>query len=309
MTTATATASRPGSAGLLALAAALLFASIAVQAVRDRGWEPYQPQNPLLWVRSGPLLQRLALGYDGLAADVYWMRAVVYYGGMRRADAVQRNYDALYPLLDLVTSLDAHFRVAYRFGAIFLTEAYPSGPGRADLAIRLLERGIERDSGRWEYFYDIGFVCYWSLHDYDKAAEWFLKGADRPGAPAWLKQLAGTTLAIGGNRATARRLWTELLASDMEFIRAQAELRLKQLDALDLIDRLNGMVSQFHEREQRPPRDLRELSVALRLPGIPVDIGGFAYVLDPATGRFTVDQRSPLWPLPSLQPPNTRPSP
>ncbi len=57
------------------------------------------------------------------------------------------NYDLLYPLLDLVTTLDPHFRVAYRFGAIFLTEAYPSGPGRPDHRDRAAQRGIERDGG------------------------------------------------------------------------------------------------------------------------------------------------------------------
>ncbi len=306
---AVATTSRPGSAKPLVLVSVLLAASIAVQTIRDRGWEPYQPPNPLLWVQSGPLLQRLALSYDSLAADIYWIRAVVYYGGTRRTGAAARDYDALYPLLELVTSLDPHFRVAYRFGAIFLTEPFPSGPGRSDLAIRLLERGIERDFGRWEYFYDIGFVYYWFLRDYDKAAEWFLKGSERPGAAEWLKPLAGTTLAMGGNRATARRVWTELLASDMEFIRSQAELRLKQLDAMDVIDQLNLMVGQFRDKEQRLPKDLRELSVTLRLHGIPVDVGGFEYVFDPATARFDVDRQSPLWPLPSLQPPASRARP
>ena len=85
--------------------------------------------------------------FDNLVADVYWMRAVVYYGGKRRASAkhrpLRRTSTQLYPLLDLVTSLDPYFRVAYRFGAIFLTEAYPSGPGRPDLAIALLQRGVD----------------------------------------------------------------------------------------------------------------------------------------------------------------------
>jgi tetratricopeptide (TPR) repeat protein len=290
----------------LALVAVLLAASISVQAVRDRGWEPYQPPNPLLWVQSGPLVQRLALSYDAFLADLYWMRAVVYYGGMRRSQRAQKSYETLFPMLDLVTSLDPHFRVAYRFGAIFLTEAFPDGPGRPDQAVQLLERGIERDFGRWEYFYDIGFIHYLSLNEYDKAAEWFLKASERPGAPTWLKPLAGTTLASGGSRATARQLWRQMLNSEVEYISSLAELRLKQLDAMDVIDQLNFMVERFRQREQRLPKNVDELVIADRLRGMPVDDSGLPYVLNATTGKFDVHQKSPLWPLPVIQNPNLK---
>jgi tetratricopeptide (TPR) repeat protein len=228
----------------------------------------------------------------------------VYYGGMRRSDLAQKSYEALYPMLDLVTSLDPHFRVAYRFGAIFLTEAYPYGPARPDQAIQLLERGIERDSGRWEYFYDIGFIHYLSLNDYEQAAAWFLKGAERPGAPTWLKPLAGTTLAGGGSRATARELWRQLLNSDNDYISSLAEQRLKQLDAMDVIDQLNLMVERFRQRQQRLPTNVREIVIAERMRGMPVDESGLPYVLNPTTGKFDVHQKSPLWPLPVIQIPN-----
>ena len=118
-----------------------------------------------MWVQSGPLAIGSALGFDKLVADVYWIRAVIYYGGQRHdRSSGDANYDLLYPLLDLVTSLDPHFIVAYRFGAIFL-DGPTRGPGRPDLAIHCCRRGIENDSGRWEYSQDIGFVYYWWLRD------------------------------------------------------------------------------------------------------------------------------------------------
>jgi hypothetical protein len=291
--------SRPRSAKLLLLVAVLMAASVSVQVVRDRGWAPYQPPNPLLWVQSGPLMQRLALSYDSLAADIYWMRAVIYYGGKRRAEGAQQNYDLLYPLLDLVTALDPHFRTAYRFGAIFLTEAYPSGPGQPQRAVQLLERGIERDFGRWEYFYDIGFIHYWWLHDYQKAAEWFLRGAQQPRAAEWLKPMAATTLATGGDRSTSRRLWTELLNSDMEFIRGQAQHRLRQLEAMDMIAELTPILERFIAREKRTPASWRELAVAERLNRVPADPAGVPFVFDPKVGHIDVSRKSPLWPLPT----------
>ena len=199
----------------------------------------------MLWFRSGEAVKRMALGYDAVVADLYWMRAVVYYGGQRLKTTATPNYDLLYSLLDLVTTLDPRFNIAYRFGAIFLAEAYPSGPGRPDQAVALLQRGIDR-TGRWEYMHDIGFVYYWWLRDYPKAAEWFDRAAAVPGSPAWLKPLAATTLAVGGDRHSSRTMWQQLHdSSDTEWLRSNAEFRLMQLDAMDRLDALNAAAERY----------------------------------------------------------------
>ena len=278
--------------------AVLMAAAIGVQVVRDRGWTPYEPPNSLMWLRSGEVAKRLALGFDDLAADVYWIRAVIYYGGRRQLTAA-RNYEQLYPLLDLVTALDPQFKAAYRFGALFLSEPPPGGPGRSDQAIALLERAIAED-GDWEYFEDLGFVHYWWRRDYVSAAEWFKRGAERPGAPNWLLGLAATTLATGGNRESSRQLWTQLLNDvDASYIKGQAQHRLRQLDAMDAIEQLTVAMQRFKDREGRMPRSWQELATAERLRGVPVDPTGVPFVVNPATGRIDVSQQSTLWPLPT----------
>jgi len=302
----TATAdSRPNNRPLYAAIALLLAASFAVQVVRDRGWAPFVPPTPTMWLQSGAAASRLALSFDSLAADVYWMRAVVYYGGKRLesakagASASAINFDLLYPLLDLVTSLDPHFKVAYRFGAIFLTEAYPSGPGRPDQAIALLQRGIAQDASRWEYMEDIGFVYYWWLHDFKQAAAWFNRASELPGAPAWLAPLAATTLAEGGDRQSSRFLWTQLQQnSDINWVKQNAALRLQQLAAMDMIDELNRRTARFVASHGRPPHDWREFASAENLRGIPPDPNGEPYSLDPATGHVDLGPTSTLRPLP-----------
>ena len=278
--------------------AGLLIVSIAVQVVRDRGWQPYQPTTPVLWFQSGPLLKRVALGFDNLLADVYWIRAVVYYGSKRKADEKNRNFDLLDPMLTFVTTLDPYFKVAYRFGAIFLTEAYPSGPGRPDRAIALLERGLAVNPNGWEYMHDIGFVHYWWLHDYTEAAQWFARAGKLSGAPTWLPSLAATTLAQGGDRQSSRTLWQQLLQTgEGDWFRRSAQLRLMQLDAMDVIDRLNLASQRFQKREGRPPRTARELLQETGLRSLPVDPTGVAFFMDPA-GRIDVSKSSTLWPLP-----------
>ena len=288
----------PGNAAHYALVIALLSAAVGVQVVRDRGWTPYTPPGGVMWIRSGPLAKRMALGFDNLAADIYWMRAVVYYGGQRLATGL-KSYDQLFPLLDLVTSLDPQFKVAYRFGAIFLAEPFPGGAGRPDQAVQLLLKGLEHDPTRWEYVEDVGFVYYWWIGDFVKAAEWFKRASEIPGAPSWLAPLAATTLAEGGNRESSRKLWTELRDNtDADWIRRNASHRLLQLDAMDAIDELNRSTRLFIARRGRPPADWRELAIELRWRVLPVDPAGTQYTLDPATGVVGLSRQSLLWPLP-----------
>lgn len=102
---------RPARRWLAAAVAGLLVLSIGVQVVRDRGWQPYVPATPVLWFQSGQFLKRASLGFENVVADVYWIRAVVYYGSMRRAVEGRRDFSLLDPLLTFVTTLDPKFRV------------------------------------------------------------------------------------------------------------------------------------------------------------------------------------------------------
>lgn len=287
----------PANRFLYVAIAALMAVSVSVQVVRDRGWQPFEPPAGMLWIRSGPLAERLALGFDNLTADVYWIRAVVHFGGQRLSK--NKNFDQLFPLLDLVTSLDPYFKVAYRFGAIFLSEPAPGGAGRPDLAIQLLQKGIAADPRRWEYVQDIGFIHYFRTRDYTLAGEWFKRAADVPGAAEWLAPLAATTLAEGGNRESSRMLWTQLRDSaEFEWIRNTAAHRLLQLDAMDMIDELNRITASFTTRHGRPPSDWREIAIERRWGGFPADPTGSPFVLDPTTGKVDLSPNSTLWPLP-----------
>src|SRR6266571_5169377 len=60
----------------------------------------------VLYVPSPKILKRMSLGYSGLLADVYWTRAVQYFGGKHHDFA--RRYDLLWPLLNITTQLDPH---------------------------------------------------------------------------------------------------------------------------------------------------------------------------------------------------------
>ena len=204
----------------------------------------------------------------------------------------------MYTLLDLTTTLDPRFNIAYRFGAVFLAESYPRGPGRPDLAVALLEKGLRERPDKWEYMQDIGFVHYWYDHDYRAAANWFRKAAEVPGAPWWLRSLAATTLVRGGDRQSSRAMWEAIRQSaEVDWLRLDAERRLGQLQALDDIDALQPSVDAFAARVGRGPADWASLVRARVLRAIPLDPSRVPYDLTP-DGRVRLSPASPLWPLP-----------
>jgi hypothetical protein len=99
-------------APVLVAVVALLGAAITTQVQRDRRFATDQPAEQVLYVQSPEVARRLALSYDLLAADVYWIRALQHFGKARKTTAQDRDYALLYPLLDMATGLDPYFNIA-----------------------------------------------------------------------------------------------------------------------------------------------------------------------------------------------------
>jgi hypothetical protein len=293
---------------VVAVALAVLVAlAVALQMARDRVYtRPGPAIEPLLYVTSEAGVRRAALGYAALAADVEWIRALQHYGRQRHAsESAPQTFPLLFPFLDRATTLDPHFNIAYRFGAIFLAEPPPGGPGRPDLAIALLKKGIAARPARWEYYQDIGFVYYWRLHDYRQAADWFDRGGRLEGAPWWLRSMAAVTLARGGDRSSSRLIWQQIrLSADNDWLRDQADLRLAQLDALDRIDQLHVIVGRHRAASGRLPESWGVLVRAGAIRDVPLDPSGTPFALDPELGRVSVAPSSALFPMP-VEPPAT----
>ena len=286
----------------------LATAVVTLQMVRERSFPEREPVQQVLYVNSPAVMTRVALSYDALVADLYWIRAIQYYGGTRISATADKSYALLYPLLDLTTSLDPNFNIAYEFGAFFLSEKPPGGPGRSDLAIRLLEKGMAARPDRFQYPYDIGFVHYRD-GDYARAAEWFKRAAQTSGAQKegeradlWLKPLAANTLAAGGDTRSSRLMYENLLNADAVWLRNDARRRLKQLDAIDQIAELKRLTMEYERRFGDPPPTWDDMVRAGFIRDEPTDPEGHPYVLNQWWGDVTVSVDSPLWPLPTETP-------
>jgi tetratricopeptide (TPR) repeat protein len=232
----------------------------------------------VLYISSPKVVKRLSLGYTGLMADIYWTRAVQYFGGHHHAGA--EEYKLLPGLLDITTDLDPKLLVAYRFGANFLSPAPPNGAGQPEQAVALMEKGIRENPREWTLYYDLGFIYYFEFHDYAKAAKAFQQSAQLPNAHPFVQVVAATMAQHAGESQMARMLWaTTLETSKDKQIRQNAIAHLRALVVDEVVPELERRVQEYRRRTGHLPASFEELVRAGLLRGIPLDPTGRSYRL------------------------------
>jgi hypothetical protein len=284
--------------GRLGPALVLVVLALAVTPVQrrvDAARAPLRAHHELLYVSSPRLLRVLFAGFEDLGADLYWLRTVQYFGS-EHLYAERPDFELLYPLVDITTTLDPRLEVAYRYGAIFLCEPVPTGAGRPREGIRILEKGVAAMPLNWRLRQDLGFFTFLFLKDPPRAAAILEEASRLPGAAFWLRYMAADILARGGSRDVARRMWRQMYEqSEAPIVRQNAEQRLLILDALDGADAVAARVEEYARRSGRRPASLEEVRRAGLLRGPPVDPSGTPYAYDAATGRVSLSKGSPLW--------------
>jgi len=250
-----------------------------------------QEQDDIL-LRSGKLMKVVSLEYAPLMADIYWTRVVQYYGNKHVRG--QANLELLWPLLDITTTLDPNLLIAYRFGGVFLAQRAPTGAGRPDLAVKLIQHGIQANPEYWQLYEDLGFVYYFDLKDYQKASEAFLEGSKKPGAQVWMKVMAAKIATEGASYETSVFLWKDIYETSKDpEIKENAQMHLKLLRVQEDCKRLDALAEEFAKRYGRRPKRMSEMVQAGYLRGLPVDPDGFAYVFS-EEGKAELNLDSPL---------------
>lgn len=244
----------------------------------------------VLYLPSSKALKRLSLGYSGLLADVYWTRAVQYFGSKHLRHSMR--YDLLYPLLDITTDLDPHIIVAYEYGSIFLSQQPPHGAGQPDKAVSLIEKGIRENPGYWRLYFTLGFVHYIDRHDPKAAREAFEKGSEIPGALPWMKIMAARMAERSKDISTAQALWQAVLETTTDKdVKNTARLHLASLQADIEITGLQRLIQQYRQQNGIWPADWAELVRSGFLHRTPLDPNGSPYGLKPE-GRVEVQDAS-----------------
>jgi hypothetical protein len=240
----------------------------------------------VLYISSPHALKRLSLGYDGLLADIYWTRAVQYFGNKHQVGA--KRYDLLAPLLEITTALDPHLLVAYEYGANFLAPKPPNGAGMPDRAIALEEFGIRNNPDEWRLYYNEGFIHYMELKDYAGAAAAFARGAQVPNAHPFLAVLAGKMAEHAGDEQMARLMWnTTYQTTKDNIVRANAVAHLRAIQVDEDVTRLEAAAARYQQRNAHFPASFSDLEAAGLIRSRPIDPLGHPYKLV-ADGRVEV---------------------
>ena len=236
--------------------------------------------------------KRISLGFNGLAADWYWMRSLQYVGrkiieqegNASLDDLSQLDLRLLAPLLENATTLDPEFLDPYEYAAVVLPAI------DVQEAIRITRKGIDANPNAWRLYQHLGYI-YWQQHDYAAAAEVYGRGAQIPGVPSWMQAMKARMAAEGGSRNTAREIYARMFEQSVdEKVKQMAEKRLMQLDSLDQRDELHKLLAAYRTRTGRCPATWREIN----LPGAPLDPSGAPYVLNSGKCEVELGQGSEI---------------
>ena len=271
---------------------AVIAVGLASAAALSRWLEPYhtavvQAQTEELYLRPASA-RRVSLGFNGLAADWYWMRSLQYVGrkiakyegDVQLDDMRPVGLHLLAPLLDSATTLDPQFLPVYEYGAVVLPAV------DVDAAINLVKKGIAANPSAWRLYHHLGYI-YWQRARFQEAAEAYRQGAQIKDAPAWMSAMAAQMASQGGSRATAREIYNRMFEqTDDEKMRELAAKRLLQLQSWDERDALRRVLAAFRERAGRCPAAWRELAPILRAARVQMDMSGAP--LDPAGAPYVL---------------------
>jgi hypothetical protein len=247
-------------------------------------------QDPdLLYFSSPQVVKRMALSYDRLLADFYWMRVIQYYGRFDEADRRAVRYKNLSTLLDITTTLDPNLMDAYHVGSVFLGEPEPVGAGQPKEALRLLDKGIGAHPLNWRLRHGKGFVYYWYLSDYLKAGEVWQEASGLPSAPHWLQPLAAMALSKGGAMEVAEALWrSQYRESTRADVRENARNHLNSLEVARDLWSLELLVEKYRQKTGSFPPSLSDLVRGRRGKYRIVDPLGTPYRYNSATGAVAL---------------------
>ncbi len=272
--------------------------AVLLVAVGITGWAhsrlPHATRAELSedFIPSPRVARALALGFDALMADYYWLQAVQVAGGSTIIDAPIATRLGRY--VDVVTTLNPHVGHPYRFAAVWLTHDID----QVREGNRLLERAIEYHPDEWRNYFYLGFNYFFYLGEYEAAARALESAIALPGRPAYLPRLVARLKSQHSDIDVAEVFLRELLRSTRD---EDARMRLQAaLDEIEiehkarLLDRAREAYRELAGRDIESVEDLAREPYRMleRLPSpepdaIPASLSrGSIWKIDPESDRI-----------------------
>lgn len=259
----------------LALATAATRSELAPEAaglgkVRDPSWLP-----------DGKVVRLVSFGQRLLVSDLYWLQTVQYMG--EGFDEPRRGWEALRPLVEIVTDLDPRHGYAYQMSALCLADQ----AHRLVDAYAVLDKGMDAVPERWSLPLLYGQLKFMNEQDFVAAAE-YVRRASVVGRRPSLALLAAT-LAMKTNEADEYRVSIALLEEMIPLtgeptLKADLETRLVRVRTYEALSAVERAITRFRGTKRRLPARLDELVADGLLPSVPADPAGGRIRYHPADG-------------------------
>lgn len=242
------------------------------------------PSQELLYIPHGSLLRPAVLGYDSMAADLLWLRAISLFGERFRGKQDPIWLDWLDRMLNVATDLDPLDHRIYLYGGIMLKV----NPSHRNQAAKLFEKGTHNVPTKFFLPFGVAMIAMEDQNDLDKAIEFMKIASERPDAPFYLKALVGTMMQRNRQDEVALAFLEEelrnLTPNSAPWKAVFVEYSEARYDFYS--SRLTDSVDRFKQAFGRYPQPLDEiLGVTLKANKLPPEPYGGKWILDPATHR------------------------
>lgn len=267
----------------LVILALLIAASIPYQNKIDNIRGKFRSVEESLYLSSSSL-RKVSLGYNELMADIYWLRALQYFGSKKLEE---QNPELLYHYFDIITDLDPKFVNAYRYGGTFLAEPPPFGLGETRKGMELLDKGRKNNPDNYRLPLEEAFIYYFYPKDYEKAADLFKEASEKPGISplrrASMKGMAASAHAKGGNRDLSKKIWEIIYETSPSEGRRNFALRnLQEIDTMAIEDKLTEALREYNRVYGKLPASTEDIAKAgIIKGGIPASPIGGKFIIAP----------------------------
>jgi len=187
-------------------------------------------KTELHFLPGGKYFKKAIPGFEEWAADIYWIKTVLYFGRKARPKdsplyssltteepkvdekyqkdfiRVSQELSNLYYFINLVTELDPHFLFPYTFGGLFLSMK----AGEYDRAIEILEKGEAVFPDNWRLSYIKGFNYFFYKNDIEKALVSFTEASKKSECPIYILNLSYSLMKKIGRKEFAMEFLTSL---------------------------------------------------------------------------------------------------
>jgi len=261
------------------LIALLLVCVYFLQYNIENTKKAYPQFESQLYLPTGKFIKSAVLGFNELAADILYIKAIGYFGGHYLSD---KKYKWFYHILNVTTTLSPHFKDPYEFGAIALAVE----TGEVENSNKLLKKGITNNPNYWRFPFYLGFNYFFYLGDYQSAAFFMERASKLPGSPPYTLSLASRLYAEAGRPEYAIEFLTKVYnETEDRMIKNEIRIRIKDLIVERDLKFLEEAIMKYTQVYNRNPSSLRDLVNSGIIKNIPEE---------PFTGHYYINKETGL---------------